>query len=162
MTRALLFSFALFFCFSGFAQTASQPASFVSSANVPVSARTSVVSSAGSVILPGSSVYVAPMGGYERFIIAALEEKRVPVVVLGDPSISNFEIRDVAVNPASWAKAAASGAANWSEQAKITMTDLKTHAVVFTFPVREGSSSHGNKSAAEDCAAHLRDRMESK
>ena len=162
MTRALLFCFAFFFCFSGFAQTASQPASFVSSANVPVSARTAVVPSAGSAILPGSSVYVAPMGGYERFIIAALEEKRVPVVVLSDPSISNFEIRDVAVNPAGWAKAASSGSANWSEQANITVTDLKTHAVVFSFAVKESNSSHGNKSSAEDCAKHLRELMESK
>lgn len=162
MTRIFLFCFAVFICFSGFAQTPSQPAKFVSSANVPAPLRTAVAASPETAILPGSSVYVAPMGGYERFIIAALEEKRVPLVVLTDPSISNFEIRDAAVNPPSSATATSGGSAHWSEQANITVTDLKTHAVVFSCAVKESNSSHGNKSSAEDCAKHLRDVMESK
>ena len=40
----------------------------------------------------GSRVYIAPMGGFEANLIAALNKKKVPVVVVGSRSTADFEV----------------------------------------------------------------------
>jgi len=40
----------------------------------------------------GSRVYIAPMGGFETNLIAAINNKKVPVVIVGSRSTADFEV----------------------------------------------------------------------
>src|SRR5260370_1676837 len=44
-------------------------------------------------IPPGSKIYVAPMGGFENYVIAGILNKKVPVVLVTDRGKADYEIR---------------------------------------------------------------------
>ena len=45
-------------------------------------------------------------------------------------------------------------------EASITVSNLKSTEVVWAYSVHEEASTHGNRSAAEACAKHLKDAIE--
>src|SRR5579872_5978740 len=47
---------------------------------------------ANGTIAAGSKVFIEPMDGFESFLAAALEKKKVPVVVVSDPQLAEFTI----------------------------------------------------------------------
>jgi hypothetical protein len=109
----------------------------------------------------GSGVYVAPINGYESYLIAGLMKKQVPVVVVNSPDKADYEISGVAESQqAGWAKMFFMGSQASSEQASIVMRNVKTGTVVWGYNVNKGNSARGKQSTAEACAKHLKARIE--
>jgi|SRR5579864_258010 len=104
-----------------------------------------------------SRVYVAPMAGFENYIIAGLRSKKVPLIVVVDRNKADYEISGVSESEkAGWAKMLFVGSQNSNEQASIKIADLKTGAVIFGYSVHKINSARGRQSAGEACAKHIK------
>jgi hypothetical protein len=112
----------------------------------------------------GARVFIAPVeGGFETYLAAAIQQKKVPVVVVTNRDKAEFEISGVAeTEKAGWAKMLFMGTAASTEQAGIKIVNLKSDEVVFAYAVHKSSSARGRQSAAEACAKHLKEKIESK
>jgi hypothetical protein len=56
---------------------------------------------------PGSKVYIEPMNGFENYLVAALQKKKVQVVVVADRGAADFVITGSSQHEkAGWAKVA--------------------------------------------------------
>ena len=119
---------------------------------------------ANKVIPAGSKVFIAPMeDGFQDYLKAALQAKKVPVVVVDDKASADFEITGHSeTQKASTAKKAIRWDWHSNEQASIQVTNLKTSEVAFAYSANKQSSAHGKKSTAEACAKHLKEKIESK
>jgi hypothetical protein len=103
------------------------------------------------------------MGGFEEDMKAAIQSKKVPIVLVTDKDQADYEISGASESEkASAAKKAIMW--NWhsNEQASITVTEHKSGEVVFAYSVNKKSSAHGKRSTAEACAKHLKDQIEGK
>jgi hypothetical protein len=104
-----------------------------------------------------SKVYVAPMAGFENYIIAGFRNKKVPLIVVIDRAKADYEISGVSESEkAGWAKMLFVGSQNSNEQASIKVSDLKTGAVIFGYSVHKVNSARGRQSAGEACAKHIK------
>jgi hypothetical protein len=95
-------------------------------------------------------------------VVAGLQKKHVPAVVVEDKSQAQFEV----TGHSDTQKAGAAKKAfmlNWhsNEEASIQVADLVSGEVVFAYSVSKKSSAHGKKSTAEACAKHLKEKVES-
>lgn len=101
------------------------------------------------------------MNGYETYIKAAIQKKKLPLVVVEERDRAEFEISGSA-------ESQKAGAAkkiimlDWhsTEQASVRITNLKSSEVVFAYSVHKASSAHGKQSSAEACAKHMKDAIE--
>jgi hypothetical protein len=119
---------------------------------------------AASKVLPaGAKVYIAPMpDGFDEFLKAAIEKKKVPVELVSDKDKAEFQITGQAeTQKASTAKKVIMWDWRSNEQASIQVSNLSSAEVVFAYSVNKVSSAHGKKSSAEACAKHLKDKIES-
>lgn len=111
-----------------------------------------------------AKVFIAPMPNqFDTFLKAAIDKKKVPVEIVSDKSKAQFEITGTSESQkAGAAKIILMG--NWHsiEDASIQVANLASSEVVFAYSVHEQSSTHGRQSAAESCAKHLKERVESK
>ena len=116
------------------------------------------------VIPAGSKVFIASMeDGFHDYLKAALQAKKVPVVVVEDRAAADFEISGHSeTQKASTAKKVIMWDWHSNEQASIQVTNLKTTEVAFAYAANKQSSAHGKKSTAEACAKHLKEKIESK
>jgi len=109
----------------------------------------------------GAKVFIAPMpNGFDTYLKAAIDKKKVPIEVVTDKSNAQFEITGVSQSQkAGAAKIILMG--NWhsEEDASIQVANLASGEVVFAYSVHEQSSTHGRQSAAEACAKHLKDHV---
>ncbi len=112
-----------------------------------------------TVTIPaGSKIYVQPMDGFGSYIIAAIEKKKVPVVIVVDKDSADFEIAgDAESQKAGWAKILFTRSAASTEEASINVTNVKTGTIVFAYNVNKQNAARGKQSAAEACAKHLKD-----
>jgi hypothetical protein len=111
----------------------------------------------------GSRVYIAPLNGYESFIVAAVVKKETPIVVVNSREKADYEISGVSETvQAGWAKMLFLGSQQSNEQASIVMTNLKTGVAVWGYNVNKTNSFKGKQSSSEACAKHLKARMEGK
>lgn len=112
----------------------------------------------------GSKIYIAPMsGGFQDFVAAAIMEKKVPVVLVDDPSQAAYEITGVSESEkANWAKMLLMKSEQSAEQASIEVLDLNSGHVVFAYSVNKINSVRGKQSAAEACAKHLKKKIDTK
>lgn len=119
---------------------------------------------ASKVIPPNSKVFVAPMpDGFDEFLKAAIEKKKVPIQVVADKDQADFQITGHSeTQKASTAKKVIMWDWRSNEQASIQVSNLKTSEVVFAYSVNKVSSAHGKKSSAEACAKHLKEKIENK
>jgi hypothetical protein len=120
---------------------------------------------ATSKIIPaGSKVFINPMeDGFHDYLKAALQAKKVPLVLVEDKESADFAISGHSeTEKASTAKKVIMW--NWhsNEQASIQVANLKTSEIVFAYSANKQSSAHGKKSTAEACAKHLKEKIESK
>ena len=114
-----------------------------------------------SKIPANSKVYVAPMDGFETYVIAAIHAKDVPVQVVADKYKANYELAGTSDSrKPGWAKTIFLGHARTDEQASVTLTNMKTSEVVFAYTVNKQNAFRGKQSAAESCANHLKDFVE--
>lgn len=108
----------------------------------------------------GSKVFIAQMDGFGDLLKAALQKKKVPLIVVDNREQADFEITGKSDSQkASTAKKVIMW--NWhsNEEASINVTSLKTGEVVFAYSVHKQSSAHGRRSTAEACAKHLKERV---
>lgn len=111
----------------------------------------------------GSKVYIAPLNGYESFLVAAMVKKETPLVVVNSREKADYEITGVSESvQAGWAKMLFLGSQQSSEQASIVMTNIKSGVVVWGYNVNKINSYKGKQSSSEACAKHLKARIEGK
>lgn len=129
---------------------------------VLLTAAASALVDGGKNIPPGSKVFIAPMGdGFEKDLIEALRAKKVPLRVVSDRSTADFEITGASESKkAGAAKKIFLGSWHSSEQASITVTNLKSGEAVWAYAVNKSDSAHGKRSTAEACAKHLKEKIE--
>jgi hypothetical protein len=112
----------------------------------------------------GSKVFINTMkDGFETDLADALKAKKVPVEVVTDKEKADFEITGTSESKkAGAAKILLRGSWRSSEQASITVTNLKSGEAVWAYSVNKSDSAHGKRSTAEACAKHLKEKIESK
>ncbi len=116
-------------------------------------------------LLPANSkLYVAPMSnGFETYVVAGLEKKRVPLIVVTDHSKADFELTGVSESDkAGWAKMLFLGSQQSHETASVKIVNLKTGNVVFAYSVNKGNSARGKQSAGEAVAKHINEKIENR
>jgi hypothetical protein len=109
----------------------------------------------------GARIYVAPMlNGFDNYIVAGLQQKKVPVVVVALREKADYEITGIAeTDKAGWAKMLFIGSQQTNESASIKMVNLKTGAIVFAYSVNKMNSVRGKQSAGEACAKHIKKKI---
>lgn len=111
----------------------------------------------------GSTVFITPMDGFENYLAAAFAKKHVPVVIVGDKDKADFIITGTAAHQkAGWAKMVFMGNIHSNDAASITVTNVKTSAVAFAYAVDKKNTMHGEQTAAEACAKHLKNHIAGK
>lgn len=114
-------------------------------------------------IPPGSKVFLEPMGGFETYLKAAMDKKKVPLQIIDDKSQADFIITGHSESEkASTAKKAILWNFHSNEDASINVSSVRTGEVVFAYEAHKDSSAHGQQSTAEACAKHLKDKVEGK
>ena len=112
-------------------------------------------------VTPGAKVYIAPMDGFENYLVAAFGKKKVELVPVFDQSRADYVITGTSVDKkAGWAKIAFMGNIHSDNAASISMTDVRTGAIVYAYAVDKKSTMHGQQTTAEACAKHLKSHME--
>jgi hypothetical protein len=114
----------------------------------------------GLKIPAGSKIYVAPMAGFENYVVAGIMKKKVPVSIVADRDKADYEINGAAeTQKAGWAKIVFTGNDSTNEEASINVTEIKTGAVVFAYSVHKGNSVRGKQSAGEAIGKHLNEAI---
>jgi hypothetical protein len=110
----------------------------------------------------GARLYIAPMpNGFETYVAAGLEKKKVPVVIVTDPDKAEYELSGVSESDkAGWAKMLFLGSQQSSETASIKIVNLATGNVVFAYSVNKSNSYKGKQSAGEAIAKHINEKIE--
>ncbi len=118
---------------------------------------------ADRTIPEGSKVFIAPMDGFETYLKAALDKKKVPITIVEQRDAADYELSGSAESQKA-NKAKKIIMLDWrsTEQASIKLTDTKSSEVVFAYSVHKASSAHGKQSSAEACAKHLKEAVKSK
>lgn len=114
----------------------------------------------GIKIPSGSKIYVAPMDGFENYVIAGIMKKKVPVAIVADRNKAEYEIRGASdTEKASWAKMWFLGSDHSNDQASIAVLEIKTGNVVFAYSVNKHSSVRGKQSTGEAIGKHLNEAI---
>lgn len=110
-----------------------------------------------------NSVFISPMNGFETYLAAAFEKKKVPLTIVADRAHAAYVITGTSdEKKAGWAKMVVFGQVHSDNAASIQMIDQKTSAVVFAYAVNKKNTWHGDQSTAEACAKHLKEKLEKK
>jgi hypothetical protein len=108
----------------------------------------------------GSKIYIEATDGFDTYLTAALQKKKVPVTVVTDKRQADHELTGVSDHQKpGWAKIAFTGSIHSDEQASVKLINLKTSEVVFAYAVNKKNSLHGRQTAAEACAKHMKEAM---
>lgn len=112
----------------------------------------------------GARIYVSPIqNGFETYITAGLEKKKVPVVIVTDRAKADYELTGVSESDrAGWAKMLFLGSQQTNETASIKVVNLKTGNVVFAYSVNKTNSVRGKQSAGEAVAKHINEKIENR
>jgi len=151
---------------SAFAQTtpsstAAAPSTQSATKPAPVLDKAPPAALSKEKIPAGAKVYIAPLNGYESFLVAAIVKKETPLVVVNSPEKADYQITGVSESvQAGWAKMLFLGSQQSNEQASIVMTNLKTGVAVWGYNVNKTNSYKGKQSSSEACAKHLKARIE--
>lgn len=128
----------------------------------PQLAPTPAQSAAPSVpeVLP-NSVFITPMNGFENYLAAAFEKKKVPLTVVADQARAAYVITGTSEEKKPGAmKMLVFGQIHADNAASIQMVDQRTGAVVFAYAVNKKNTLHGDQTTAEACAKHLKEKLE--
>jgi hypothetical protein len=104
----------------------------------------------------GSTVFIAPMGGFENYIAAALRKKDVPLMPIEDESKANYVLRGNSDEK----KTSFATIALADESANVQLIDRRTGAIVFAYAMTKKNTLHGQQSAAEACVKHLKEQID--
>lgn len=110
-----------------------------------------------------NSVFIAPMNGFETYLAAAFEKKKVPLTIVADQARAAYVITGTAdERKAGVAKMLVFGQIHSDDAASIQMINQKTGAVVFAYAVNKKNTLHGQQTTAEACAKHLKEQLQKK
>jgi hypothetical protein len=159
-TRGLLFA-ALFMLCASLAPAQEDRgraivASHASTAEAPVP-------SDPTYIPRGSKIYINEIqgfSGFENYLVAAFNKKKVDLAVVTDRSQADFEITGFADhNRAGWAKIIF-GSGTPESEASIQVINLRTSVDAYAVGSYKVDAPNGRKSTAEHLARNLRQKME--
>jgi len=165
---------------NGQAPTSAQSQTVAAPAPAPMPATASPV-----VLVPGSRVVIAPMGGFETYFAAAVREKKVPITLTLDKDRAQFFLVSTETEWQGFVYGSG-GSANWNQsggsaahgaaasstrglEASIMLIDAKTKDVIWAYEVHKNShgglllgthGARGQQSLAEACAKHLKEFIE--
>lgn len=106
-------------------------------------------------IRPGSKVYIHPMDGFETYISAAMDKKKVPLLIVADREKADFEIKGTAeMQKAGWSKTIF-GSGRPAVNASIQVINIKSSVVAYSVASHKDNAWSGMKSAAEHIAKNL-------
>ena len=109
------------------------------------------------------SVFIAPMGGFETYLAAAFEKKKVPLTIVADQARAAYVITGTSdERKAGVAKMLVFGQIHSDDAASVQMINQKTGAVVFAYAVNKKNTLHGQQTTAEACAKHLKEQLQKK
>ena len=129
----------------------------------PAASPAAAVQPVSTKIAPGSRVFITPMEGFENYLAAAIAKKKVPLVPVADKEHADYVITGTSVDKkAGWAKIVFMGNIHSDNAASVTMSDVKTGAIVYAYAVDKKSTMHGQQTTAEACAKHLKGHIEGK
>ena len=124
-----------------------------SAPNSPISTR----------IVRNSTVYIEPMEGFDSYLAAAFQKKKVQLVPVADKEKADYVITGTSEDKkAGWAKMVVFGNIHSDAAASISMVDKKSGAIVFAYAVNKKNTLHGQQTTAEACAKHLQERIDGK
>lgn len=138
-----------------------------SNAAPPVSSQSPAVTLASQPvstrIVPGATVYIEPMEGFENYIAAAFQKKNVPLVPVASEEQARYVLKGTSEEKKpGWAKMAFMGQIHSDDAASVQMIDRASGAIVFAYAVNKKNTLHGQQTTAEACAKHLKDQIEKK
>lgn len=114
------------------------------------------------VVPSGSKIYVDAADGFDTYLTAALQKKKVAVIIVTKKEQADYELDGVSDHAkAGWAKTVFLGQIHSDDQASVKLIDVKTGQVVFAYAVNKKNTLHGRQTAAEACAKHLKDIVSS-
>src|SRR6185437_5164342 len=130
------------------ASTADAPAQPAPAADPAV-----VVKPVSNKIVPTSKVYIQPMDGFENYLVAALQKKKVQLLPVAEKDQADYVITGTSVDKkAGWAKIVFQGNVHSDNAASITLTDKKSGVILYAYSVDKKSTMHGQQTTAEACA----------
>jgi len=110
-----------------------------------------------------NSVYISPMNGFESYLAAAFEKKKVPLTIVADQARAAYVITGTSEEKkAGAAKMIVFGQIHADNAASVQMVDQMTGAVIFAYAVNKKNTLHGQQTTAEACAKHLKEQLEKK
>ncbi|HEY1946018.1 MAG TPA: hypothetical protein VGG97_03365 [Bryobacteraceae bacterium] len=105
----------------------------------------------------GSKIYVEAADGFDTYLTAALQKKKVAVMIVTTKENADYELDGVSDHQKpDWAKTVFLGQIHSDDQASVKLVNLKTNEVVFAYAVNKKNTLHGRQTAAEACAKHLK------
>lgn len=112
----------------------------------------------------GARIFVASMpNGFETYVVAGIEKKKVPVTIVMDRDKADYELSGVSdTDKAGWAKMLFLGSQQTNEAASIKIVNLKTGNIVFAYSVNKTNSFKGKQSAGEAVAKHINEKIENR
>jgi hypothetical protein len=123
------------------------------SASAPISTR----------IISGSTVFIAPMEGFENYLAAAFQKKGVPLVPVASEEQATYVLKGTSEEKKPGAaKIIFMGQIHADNAASVQMADRATGAIVFAYAVNKKNTLHGQQTTAEACAKHLKEQIEKK
>jgi hypothetical protein len=116
-----------------------------------------------------SKIYIAtfksedatkPVEGFETYMAAALRKKGVPIIMVANRSLADFEIEGSADKKgAGFAKKWLLGDFRRSTSASLTVTNLHTGVIAYADSSDRASANRGLRSSAEKLAKYLKRKM---
>jgi hypothetical protein len=111
--------------------------------------------------LPANAkVFINPIEGFETYLIAAFEKKKVPILVVTDKEKADFEITGTATEKKAGTAKIIFGSGRSEVDASIQITNIKTGVVVFGSSSHKGDAWRGKRSAAEAIAKAIKSKIE--
>lgn len=173
-----LISLILLLACSAFCLAQDKPATLTTPAEATVSTVTPAVTPTAvptdpfeaQLIPRNSKFYIAPIKsedsekpveGFETYLAAALRKKGVPVLIVADRALADFEVTGTADKKgAGFAKKWLLGDFRSTTSASMQITNLRTGVVAYADASHRASANKGLRSSAEKLAKYLKKKIE--
>lgn len=124
-------------------------------------AQAAEISTPETKIPANSKVFIAPMeGGFETYVTAAIQKKKIPLLIVGTREQADFEIKgSVEKQKAGWAKTIFISPLP-SIDSTMQVVNLKTGIVAYSISSTKSNARRGRKGSAEHLAKNLAKKMQ--
>ncbi len=140
--------------------TNAQTAEATVTTNASVTNATAMPADADMSIPVNAKVYIAPMEGFETYVMAAFRKKNVPLVIVNNRELAQFEITGNSESKkAGWAKTIF-GSGRSAETASISVVNIRSGVVAYADSSNRNDAVRGKQSTAEKLAKYLKKKIE--